>query len=184
MYGSLINYNSKKRSGFKSTFTDKTWIFQTCWTITKSNPTKLNETNFYLLDTFENPEDGIMLRFTDKEMNVVEEAVSSEDMGYATGLVQLKLDFRRSTTILFFNSVPSPDPLAQQNQLDIWSSTEMQNWWERVELSHKYARSIEILEWNDDNSMVVIGNRVYGSSTTGDFRVGLDVLILTKMAKK
>ena len=47
-----------------------------------------------------NPEDGIMLRFTDKEMNV-EEAASSEDMGYATGLVQLHL-ISRSTTIFFF----------------------------------------------------------------------------------
>ena len=54
----------------------------------------------------------------------------------------------------------------------------------KVELSHKYARSIEILEWNDDNSMVVIGNRVYGSSTTAVISEWvLDVLILTKMAK-
>ena len=51
-------------------------------------------------------------------MNVVEEAASSEDMGYTTGLVQLHFDFSKiNNDFYFFNSVPKSDPLAQQNQL-------------------------------------------------------------------
>lgn len=184
MNGSLINYNSKKNDVVSNQLSPVKHGFSNILDYNLTNPTKLNDNEFLFIEYFdENPEDGIMLRFTDKEMNVIEEAVSTEDMGYATGLVQLHMISEDQQRFLFFNSVPSADPLAQQNQLDILILDRNAKLIRKVELSHKYARSLEILEWKEDNSMVVIGNRVYGSSTTGDFRVGLDVFNIDKDGK-
>lgn len=184
MYGSLINYNSKKNEVVTNQLSPVKHGFSNMLDYNLTNPTRLNDNEFLFIEYIdENPEDGIMLRFTDKEMNVVEEAASSEDMGYATGLVQLHMVSEDQQRFLFFNSVPSADPLAQQNQLDILILDRNAKLMRKVELSHKYARSLEILEWNDDNSMIVIGNRVYGSSATGDFRVGLDVIYIDSEGK-
>jgi hypothetical protein len=174
-FTSLINYNSKVKN-VKETMLKTTYFLSAMTDYTQTNPARLDEDNYLFVECYDDhPEDGLYLRFTDNKMNIKEEYLSDQDLGYATGLFQLNRISEDQNRFLFFNSLPPEDPDAQNNKTDILILNREAKLLNKVEVSHKYP-IFEVLEWNEDNSLKILAVRSYGTLTNNDYRISLDLL--------
>lgn len=174
-YGGLINYNSKANN-VKEKMLQSTYYTSSMTDYTQTNPARINDDIYLFVEYYDDhPVDGLYFRYTDKNMNIKEEYLSDQDLGYATGLFQLNRISEDQNRFLFFNSLPPDDPNASNNKTDILILDREAKLLNKVEISHNYP-IFEILEWYDDNALKILAVRSYGSRETNDYRISLDLL--------
>jgi hypothetical protein len=144
-------------------------------------PTRLGENEYLFTEKIlGNGENKLFLRYTDQELNIKEEYIS-EDFNQEVNFASIRRISDDGTKLLYISlaNISHPDSMPRYDIMILDRKGKILN---KVKMDQGYDINYDILKWNDDNSLKIIGTRWNFTENNRPYQV-LEIIDVDKNGK-